>query len=436
MGNISLISLGCPKNLVDSENLLKRLESEGIYYSSNPEGSDIIMVNTCGFIKDAKKESIETILNLAKLKEKDKGKKIVVLGCLAERYGDGLKKEMPEIDAMWGLGEEEKIVEYCKEMVDKLPSRPTLVRGGKGGFTHEEFNGNPYAYLKIAEGCNRGCSYCVIPQIRGRFRSRAPDNILKEAEEYINSGKKELILVAQDITSYGKDIKGYNLARLIGDIASVGGDFWIRLLYLYPTAINDKLLETINSEKKVCKYIDMPIQHSEEKIISLMRRVGSRKYFENLISRIRDAIPDANIRTTLMVGFPDETSEDFEKMTEFVHKIKFERLGVFRYSKEEGTPAHKMIGQVPERIKRERYNKIMEIQSAISLEKNMQLIGKTFKAIVDEVEDSIAVARLYSQAPDIDGVVLIHDSNVRKGGFVNIRIEDAYDYDLTGTIVR
>lgn len=423
MGKVSLLSLGCPKNLVDSEKLLKKLEEQGIVYSSNPEESDILIINTCGFIESARKESIEEILKLSKLKGKDK--KLVVFGCLAKRHGEDIKREIPEIDALWGVGEDDKIVAYCSKIITK-----PAVAGSS-----EKLTETPYAYLKIAEGCDKKCSYCVIPQIRGKFRSIPPDRILDEAEALIQSGKKELVLIAQDITEYGADLKDYNLTRLIRDIASLDGDFWIRLLYLYPTSINDELLETIASEDKVCKYIDMPLQHSEKKMLQLMGRGGSRSYFEKLIAKMRNIIPDVNIRTTLIVGFPQETEAEFSAMAGFVRKIKFDRLGVFTYSKEEGSAAFALKGHVSKKMKTERFNRIMTIQSAISLEKNIRLVGQTFKALIDDIEDNIAVARIYSQAPEIDGVVLIHDSKAEKGSFVQVKIEEAYDYDLKGRIV-
>lgn len=423
MGKISLLSLGCPKNLVDSEKLLKKLEEKGIFYSSKPDESDILIINTCGFIESAKRESIEEILKLSKLKGKDK--KLLVFGCLAKRHGEDLKREIPEIDALWGVGDDDKIVDYCSKIITKSITTETA----------ENLTETPYAYLKIAEGCDKKCSYCVIPQIRGKFNSIKPEHILEEAEALIKSGKKELILIAQDITEYGTDLKDYDLSRLIKELASLKGDFWIRLLYLYPTSITDKLIETIAAEDKVCNYIDMPLQHSEKQILELMGRGGSRSYFEKLIAKIRRIIPDVNIRTTLIVGFPQETDVEFNAMVKFVQRIKFDRLGVFTYSKEEGSTACKLKGQISKKIKTERLNKIMTVQSEISLQKNKQLVGKRFKALVDDIEDDIAVARLYSQAPEIDGVVLIHNSKIEKGCFVNVKIEEAYDYDLKGSIV-
>ncbi len=424
MGKVHLLSLGCPKNLVDSEHLLEKLRARGLCYSSDPDEADIIMVNTCGFIEDAKRESIEEILKLGRLKGEEK--KLVVFGCLAERYGKELAREMPEIDALWGVDGTDEIVEYCSRNI-KCESKT-----GSG----EKFTDTVYAYLKIAEGCDRSCTYCAIPKIRGACRSRRPEDVLDEADALIRAGRKELILIAQDITSYGRDLKGYDLSRLIREISSRDGDFRIRLLYLYPSAIDDRLLETVASEEKVCKYIDVPLQHSERKILKLMGRGGSRSHYERLIARMREVIPDVSIRTSLIVGFPQETEEDFEGMLRFIGKVKFDRLGAFKYSREEGTAAYDLKGQVPMRVKDKRYKRVMELQSEISLRANQKLIGRTFRAIVDEVEQGVAVARIYSQAPEIDGVVFIEAPNVKKGMFVNVEIKEAYDYDLKGILKK
>jgi len=423
MGKVSMLSLGCPKNLVDSEKLLEKLGKHGILYSSNPEDADILIINTCGFIESAKKESIDEILKMAKFKG---DKKLLVFGCLAKRYGDELIREIPEIDALWGVGEDDRIVEYCRKSIKK-PGSPAG--------SPETLSDTPYAYLKIAEGCNRKCSYCVIPSIRGKFESIPADRILKEAKALISAGKKELILIAQDITEYGTDLKDWNLSRLIRSMAALKGDFWIRLLYLYPTSIDDELISTIATEEKVCKYIDMPLQHSEKKILQLMGRGGSRSYFEKLIAKIRQSIPGVNIRTTFIVGFPGETEDDFNALAGFVKKVRFDRLGVFTYSKEEGSSAFDLKQQISKKVRSERFNKLMSVQSSISLEKNRKLLGQTFKALVDEKDEDITVARIYSQAPEIDGVVLIKSNEAEKGSFINVKIEEVYDYDLKAAIV-
>lgn len=423
MSKISLLSLGCPKNLVDSENLLKKLAGRGLSYTEDQEKADLLLINTCGFIEAAKKESIEEILKLAA--GKGYGKKLVVFGCLAKRFGDELKKEIPEIDVLFGVGDDDKIVEYCSSILQVSDSAETDIR----------LDDTAYAYLKIAEGCDRGCSYCVIPDIRGRFKSRMPDDILNDAETLIRAGRRELIIVAQDITSYGKDLARYDLARLVKEIASISGDFWIRLLYLYPTTLTDELLETMATEEKVCNYLDIPLQHTEEKILRLMKRGGGREYYEKLIQKIRARVPDVALRSTLITGFPQETEEDFEAMLDFVQRMELDRLGIFTYSREEGSAAYSLKGQVPKHVRTKRRDRIMEIQSAISLERNKRLIGKVFRALVDEIDDDVAIARIYSQAPEIDGVVFLKGTGLRKHEFVQVRIDQAFDYDIQGTVV-
>jgi len=424
VSKISLVSLGCPKNLVDSENLLKKLASRGLAYTEDREKADLLLINTCGFIDAAKKESIEEILKLAASKEAG-NKKLVVFGCLAKRFGDELRKEIPEIDVLYGVGDDEKIIDYCSSVLSASPAAETEIR----------LADTAYAYLKIAEGCDRGCSYCVIPDIRGNFKSKMPEEVLKEAETFIRAGRRELIIVAQDITSYGKDLGQYDLSRLIKEITAISGDFWIRLLYLYPTAITDGLLETIRTEEKVCKYLDIPLQHTEEKILGLMKRGGGRAYYEKLIQKIRKAVPDVALRSTLITGFPQETEKDFEEMLAFVLRMQLDRLGVFTYSREEGSAAYSLKGQVPKHLRSRRRDRIMEVQSAISLERNKRLVGRVFSALVDEIDGDVAIARIYSQAPEIDGVVFLKGSGFRKHEFVQVRIDQAFDYDLQGTVI-
>jgi ribosomal protein S12 methylthiotransferase len=454
---INITTLGCPKNQADSNHLKKKFASDGFLHVDAPEDADIIVVNTCGFIKEAKEESIEEILRLAEMK-KGKRKKLIVSGCLAKRYSDELKNDIPEIDGIFGVGEEDKIIEHCKkaevQRSESSEGKDLLIGTSKP----QSFRAS-YAYLKIAEGCDKKCTFCVIPSIRGKFRSIAPEQILKEAEEYIHSGVRELIIVAQDITSYGKELN-YNLVSLLKDLASIKGDFRIRLLYLYPAEINDELLKFIASENKMHKYLDMPLQHSEDKVLRLMGRRGIRKEYIKLIRNIRKIIPGVALRTTFIVGFPGETEEDFNGLVDFVEEIRFDRLGVFKYSKEEGTPASKLKGHVPEKVKDRRFDEIMRRQSLISLQKNMEMIGKKYDAIIDEVDCNIVIARLYSHAPDVDGVVIIDSAEARKnrstkekdlktyellsfqaselkvGDLVTVEITDAFDYDLKGIIVN
>jgi ribosomal protein S12 methylthiotransferase len=466
MVKISLVTLGCPKNLVDSDALLTKLREEGFIHTSNTEDAELVLVNTCGFIEDAKKESVEEILRLKHITEK--GRKLLVFGCLAKRYGNELKKEIPEIDGLWGVGEEDKIVEYCKKMQASGNRREAIDKKMKTGGNRQGVIGtknmplahglshiasSSYAYLKVAEGCSRGCTYCVIPSIRGPYRSVEPATILRKAEEHIRSGVRELVLVAQDLGNFGREFRGYELPSLVRDISSISGDFWVRLLYLNPSSINDELLTVIADEDKVCKYLDVPLQHSEDSILKAMGRGGTRKSIERTIRKIRETIPGIALRTTFIAGFPGETEEDFAGLKDFIGEMRFERLGVFTYSKEEGTPASRMKGHVPKKTCGRRRDEIMRLQSVISLEKNKALVGKKSRVLVDEVEGSTAIGRLSSQAPEIDGVVIIdsaaeqqrgraagkrHGSTVRflgPGEFVEVEIVEAYDYDLKGVVV-
>ncbi|MCI0468772.1 MAG: 30S ribosomal protein S12 methylthiotransferase RimO, partial [Nitrospirae bacterium] len=321
---INITTLGCPKNQVDSGHLTKRFLAEGFIQTDDAHKADILLVNTCGFIKDAKEESIEEILSIAGLK--DSGKQILVFGCLGERYKGELVKEIPEIDGVWGVGEEDQIIEHCKKLNNmEATGKDNVLSKTLKPSLHSE----SYAYLKIAEGCDKKCTFCVIPSIRGKFRSQPPEDILKEAEGYINGGIRELILVAQDITRYGKEFRGYNLASLLKDIVSIHGDFRVRLLYLYPTEIDEELLNIIASEEKIFKYLDIPLQHSEDKILRLMGRRGNRKEYIRLIRNIKRKIPGIAIRTTFIVGFPTETEADFNGLVDFIEEMRFERLGVF-----------------------------------------------------------------------------------------------------------
>jgi len=422
MTTVSLISLGCPKNTVDSETLLRGLLRRGVRVSDDPLEADVLAVNTCGFIEDAKRESIGEILRLAGLKTN--GKRLVVLGCLSQRYGDELMREMPEIDAVFGVGEHDRVIEYCAGAADT---------SGENGSYPENIVSFHYRYIKVSEGCGRRCSFCVIPSIRGPHRSRKPEEILAEAEAAVRGGARELILVAQDITAYGSDTKGAGLPALLKDMASIGGDFWIRLLYLHPAGIGDALLEAVADEDKVVKYIDMPLQHSEDRVLRAMRRAGgTRKQYLKLIARIRKAIPGVALRTAFIVGFPGETEEDFNGLMDFVEEAKFDRLGAFAYSREEGTPAASMKAQVPEDVKRRRLEDLMRLQADISLEKNSELTGRTMRALVDEAETERAIARIYSQAPEIDGHVVVRGEGIKTGEFIDVSITSASDYDLEG----
>lgn len=415
---VSIVTLGCPKNIADSEALRERLVEAGIRVLESPEKASLIIVNTCGFIEDAKRESIEEILRLLRLKKN--GTEIIPVGCLVKRYKKELEKELPEIETFFGINEEEKIVHYIKKRLKAFGSET-------GPVCHPQ----SYAYIKISDGCRRRCSFCAIPGIKGRYKSIEPERILREAERFVSSGAKELILVGQEISSYGVDRKDFpSLKELLKAISSIPGDFWIRLLYLHPASITDEILHEIATNKKICKYLDIPLQHSEERILRLMKRPGSKETYRKLIERIRRLIPDVTLRTTFIVGFPGETEKDFRGMLEFVREMEFDRLGAFKYSREEGTPAFNLKGQVSEKVKARRYDELMRLQAGISLKKNLSLIGRKMRCLIEEVQGSRGFGRLESQAPEIDGIVIIKGRDLKPGTFRDVIIKKAYDYDL------
>ncbi|MBF0319898.1 MAG: 30S ribosomal protein S12 methylthiotransferase RimO [Nitrospirae bacterium] len=424
---LSIVTLGCPKNQADSERLGRAFAAEGFTCTQAPEDSDAILVNTCGFIEDARRESINEILQLSPLKAG--GKKLIVFGCLAERYRDELIKEIPEIDAIFGVGQDPAMLEYLRgmEVAKTAAAAPQATEPAP----------LPYAYLKIADGCNRGCRFCAIPLIRGRLKSTAIGGLIEEARMHLKEGRKELILVSQDTASYGADT-GESLIELIDALAAIDGDFWIRLMYLYPTSVTDALLECIKRHAHVVlKYLDIPIQHSEAGILRAMGRGGPRGGYIELFERIRAALPDVCLRTTLMVGFPGESARDFKALLSFMEEVKFDRLGVFAYSDEQGTAAFGMPGKVSKKTMQRRVEQVMLLQAEISYEKNRTLIGRQFKGVIDEVQDNTALARLYCHAPEIDGCVFIENvpDDFPTGDFVTIQITGADEYDLTGEII-
>jgi|Deesub1362B_J571_1020462.scaffolds.fasta_scaffold00061_50 ribosomal protein S12 methylthiotransferase len=414
-------TLGCPKNVVDSESLCVTLERAGLKRVYEISSADLLLINTCGFIKEAKEESIEEILTIAS--EKKKQQKLIVLGCLSERYRDILRQELPEVDAFFGVESETEILSYLNK---KTSSQRILVKP-------DTF---PYGYIKVSEGCNRSCSFCAIPSIRGKYRSTPPEEVLKRAEALLKMGIKELILVAQDITSYGMEFKGYSLPELLQDLCMFDRDYWVRILYLYPTSISDRLIRVIDENKKICRYLDIPLQHSVERILHLMQRRGSSRYYLDLIKRLRKELPGVVLRTSIIVGFPTESEEEFESLLDFVRVAEFENLGTFVYSKEEGTVAAGMKGQLPESIKRERYHRLMSLQAEISARKNRALKGRILEVLIDEIEEDLAVGRYYGQAPEIDGVVIIERiDRLKRGEFVKVLIKETDIYDLRGEVV-
>jgi len=424
---INLISLGCPKNLIDSEIILGRLIGEGVELVGDPEEAETIIINTCGFIESAREESIETILKAVNLKKQGRCKHLFVTGCLSERYRRELEENIPEVDAFFGARDIEGI---SYQLAQRLGLNGPPVTG--------RILSTPphYAYLKIAEGCDRSCSFCVIPQIRGRYRSRDPESILQEAEALAQQGVRELILVAQDTTYYGTDLGGdTGLTDLVKRLCTIDSLKWIRLLYTYPSEIRDDLIDLIADNEKVCKYLDLPVQHISDKILKAMKRGTSRRDIENLIEKLRKRIPDLALRTTLIVGFPGEEEEDFEELLSFVKEARFERLGVFTYSREEGTPAFSFPGQIPERVKQERFAEVMRLQQGISREINRSFIGKEVEVLVDGFDHKRGyfVGRTQWDCPEVDNTVILR-SQAKPGEFCRVKIIDALEYDLIGEI--
>ncbi len=437
---IGMISLGCPKNQVDAEHMLALMDAEGWEIVDYVDGCDAVIVNTCGFIDDAKKEAIENILDMVELKKEGVISKIIVTGCLAQRYKDEIVKEIPEVDAVIGIGANGDIIKTVEEVmsgvdtIENYPPQCDLPLEGQRILTTPHY----WAYLKIGEGCSNRCTYCTIPSIRGNMRSRSMENVIDEAKQLAESGVKELILIAQDTTSYGLDLYGeLKLPELLNELCKIDSIEWIRLLYCYPDRITDELIETMKNQEKVVNYIDLPLQHADDKILKAMNRRGDQALIRNVISKLRTEIPDVVIRTTFIVGFPGEGEEEFETLAEFVNEIEFDRLGVFTFSPQEGTPAFDMEDQVDEDIKTRRGEVIMQDQYSIMEEKNNEKIGKTYKVVVEDYDgysDSYT-GRTYMDAPEIDGLVkFTSHKDLDIGDFVDVEIFDVEDYDLIGEV--
>lgn len=437
---IGMISLGCPKNQVDAEHMLALMDAEGWEIVDYVDGCDAIIVNTCGFIDDAKKEAIENILDMVELKKEGVISKIIVTGCLAQRYKDEIVKEIPEVDAVIGIGANGDIIKTVEEVmsgvdtIEKYPPQCELPLEGQRILTTPQY----WAYLKIGEGCSNRCTYCTIPSIRGNMRSRSMENVIDEAKQLAESGVKELILIAQDTTSYGLDLYGeLKLPELLNELCKIDSIEWIRLLYCYPDRITDELIETMKNQEKVVNYIDLPLQHADDKILKAMNRRGDQALIRNVISKLREEIPDVVIRTTFIVGFPGEGEEEFETLAEFVNEIEFDRLGVFTFSPQEGTPAFDMEDQVDEDIKTRRGEVIIQDQYSIMEEKNNEKIGKTYRVVVEDYDgysDSYT-GRTYMDAPEIDGLVkFTSHKDLDIGDFVDVEIFDVEDYYLIGEV--
>lgn len=435
---VLLISLGCDKNLVDSEVMLGLLNKAGHQLTNDETEADVVVVNTCAFISDAKEESINTIIEMGELKKTGKLKKLIVAGCLSQRYKDEIMKELPEIDVIIGATNYDKIVEAIgtdeESIIDDInyTLRPIAERIVTTNAS--------MAYFKIAEGCNKLCTYCIIPHIRGRYRSMPMDSLIASAEKLASDGIKELVLVAQETTLYGVDLYGEKkLPELLTKLSEIEGIEWIRLLYCYPEEITDELIEVMATNPKICHYVDIPIQHSENAILKRMGRRTSREDIVELVGRLRTAMPDIAIRTTLISGFPGETQELHDGLVDFVDECEFDRLGVFTYSPEEGTPAAEYEDQVDGELAVKWRDEIMELQQEISYEKNQQMIGSTQKVLIEGylVDDDVYVGRTYRDAPGVDGIVFVSAPyELISGSFVDVKITEANEYDLTGVIVE
>lgn len=438
---IVFISLGCDKNLVDTEMMLGMLEEKGYSFTDDETQADIAIVNTCCFIGDAKEESINTLLEMADLKDNGQLKVLIAAGCLAQRYKDEIQKEIPQVDVIIGTTAIDAIVEAVEEAVGKKCQnhfdsidRQVWVQEKRSLTT-----GGHFAYLKIAEGCNKRCTYCIIPSLRGAYRSAPIEQLVEQARKLVDQGVKELILVAQETTLYGVDLYGEkSLPRLLKELSAIPGLVWIRILYCYPEEITDELIEAIATLPKVCHYLDMPIQHCSDTILKKMGRRTTKAQIVSLVEKLRERIPDICIRTTLISGFPGETQEEFEELYNFVDEMEFDRLGVFTYSQEEDTVAGAMPDQIPEEVKRARRDELMELQQEIAFEKANDQIGKKLLVMVEGkvVDDDVYVTRTYQDAPNVDGYLFLQTSaTLMTGDIVKAVVTDANEYDLVGEIV-
>lgn len=439
MLKIALESLGCSKNLVDAEIMMGILNRKGYKLTGSFEEADVIIVNTCGFIEAAKQESIDVILDFAELKQTANLKLLIVTGCLAQRYAEELKEEIPEIDAIVGTGSYQNI----DEIIEELKEEHKVVSLNNIEFAYDEtlprYVSTPshMAYLKIGEGCDNKCTYCIIPKLRGKYRSRKMEDIILEAKKLAKRGVKELIVIAQDTTKYGTDLYGEGkLAELLESLAQIDGFKWIRVMYSYPESIDENLVRVIKKYDNICNYFDMPIQHASNRILKLMNRKTTKEDILDKVNMIRNIIPDATLRTSIIVGFPGETDEDFKELEEFVNEVEFDKLGVFTYSREEDTPADRLPNHLEEEIKLERQERLMLIQQSISEQKNYKKVGNEYEVLVEEqIEENVYIGRTIYDAEEIDSIVYIKSTkDLEVGQFVDVVITDALEYDLMGEI--
>lgn len=442
--DIYFVSLGCDKNFVDSEMMVTSLKKSGYNITYNPDNAEIIIVNTCCFIGDAKEESINTLLEMSEYKETGKCRLLIATGCLAQRYHNEIKEEIPEVDIIIGTMGYEGLAECINQALD---SKKTVIESIKSIdylpeplTDRDAMSGSGYAYLKIAEGCDKCCTYCIIPKVRGRYRSVPMENLVAQAQHLAAGGISELILVAQETTLYGRDIYGKkSLPELLAKLSEIDSIKWIRILYCYPEEITDELISAIKKLPKVCHYLDIPVQHGADSMLRRMGRRTDRAGLESVIEKLRQNIPDIALRTTVITGFPGETDAEFKELHEFVCKNRFERLGVFTYSQEEDTPAAEMPEQIPEEIKESRRSIIMELQQQIAFEKSASLAGREMDVIVDGYlpDDEVYICRTYMDAPDVDGYVFVAtDWQLISGDFIKVRITGSEGYDLTGEVIE
>lgn len=442
MIKILLISLGCDKNLVDTEKMLGLLGREGFAFTDQEEEAQVIIVNTCCFIGDAKEESINTLLEMARYKEEGSCKALFAAGCLAQRYREEILKEIPEVDGIIGTSAYDEIVSVVKSVLEGKKSHVSCFKDVNAlpmpDAARLVTTGGCYAYLKIAEGCDKCCTYCIIPSLRGAYRSVPMEALVKEAEELAEKGVRELILVAQETTLYGVDLYGEKrLPQLLRALAGISGIYWIRLQYCYPEEITDELIQVMKEEEKICHYLDIPIQHASDAVLKRMGRRTNQKKLREIIEKLRKEIPDIALRTTLISGFPGETQEDFEELYRFVNAMEFDRLGVFAYSMEEDTPAALLPCQVPQEVKEQRREELMELQQEIAFEKSEAMAGRILEVMIEgKVADEAAyVGRTYMDSPNVDGLIFVHTSReLISGDFLKVRVTKALEYDLIGEV--
>ena len=435
---VGMISLGCPKNQVDGEMMLEKLNKADFTIVQNIEDADVVIINTCGFIEDAKREAIETILEVAEYKNAGLISAIVVTGCLAERYQDEILTEIPEVDSVIGIGADRDIVKVCQKAMlgiqtSYFPKKDLLELDGDRMLSTPPH----WAYLKISDGCDNKCSYCAIPLIRGGYIERPMESIIDEAKKLAKKGVKELIIIAQDTTKYGLQLYGeYRLAKLLKELVKINSIEWIRLFYCYPDRVTDELIDVIANEEKICSYIDIPLQHCNKEILKSMNRNGSFESLKELLLKMKNKIPNLSLRTTFMVGFPAESDEQFEELCKFIKEVKFDKMGCFTYSPEEDTPAFDFENQIDDDIKKRRAEVIMDIQYSITEEANKARIGNIYKTIIDSFEDGHYIGRSYLDSPEIDsGIIINSDRELVVGEFVDVKITDYDGYDLIGEVI-